>query len=234
MTNNTIANNRAVRGGGINCNLASSPTMRNTILWGNTAENGGPQVYIDDEGSDPNFYYCDVQGGTGAFAVNFTIYTGTYQNNLDSDPLLVAPSAGSGTGYNGVVADWTLQTFSPCINAGDPAGTYPATDKAGNPRVVSGIIDIGAFEYQWPAAIYSAGNREALRIYPNPAADFLIIENPRNASIELLTIDGKCIQKTTNDYAAETTIHLGNLPGGVYLIKATKNDAVTIQKFIKH
>ena len=177
ITNNTITNNNALKGGAIYFAMLSNPTIRNTIMWGNTASISGQQVYIDDEGSDPNFYYCDVQGGASAFEVNFTIYTGTYQNNIDSIPLFMAESAGSGTGYNGVTADWSLQSVSPCINAGDPVGTYPATDLAGYPRVFDSTIDIGAYEFQGYVGVNSIHKQDGLIIYPNPVIDNLVVEN---------------------------------------------------------
>ena len=51
-------------------------------------------------------------------------------------------------GFNGLNANWSLQNTSPCINAGDSSGIYPPTDIAGNPRVVYGCIDIGAYEFK--------------------------------------------------------------------------------------
>lgn len=148
LTNNTIANNSAVKGGALYCENTSTPTFRNCIIYGNTASTSGAQVYLYDEPSDPNFYYCDVQGGTAAFDANGNFYTGTYQNNINANPLFVSPSGGSGTGFNGVTADWSLQSGSTCIDSGDPNGIYPTTDKAGNPRVSGCKIDMGAYEYQ--------------------------------------------------------------------------------------
>jgi photosystem II stability/assembly factor-like uncharacterized protein len=161
IINNTIINNSANYGGGIyfnsvfgySANTNENPSLFNNIIWGNTASIGGSQVYLAGEGSDPNFYYCDVQGGSTAFDVNGTTYTGNYQNNIDLDPLFVAPSGGSGTNFNGLIADWSLQNNSPCIDAGNPLDTaqvfmYPAKDIAGNPRVNICRIDMGAYEYQ--------------------------------------------------------------------------------------
>ncbi|MBI4646252.1 MAG: T9SS type A sorting domain-containing protein, partial [Bacteroidia bacterium] len=153
ITNNTISNNDANNGGALYCTANSNPTLRNSILYGNTTSTSGSQVYLNDENSDPNFYYCNVQGGTAAFGLNGVFYTGAYENNIDVAPLFVAPSAGSGTGYDGVTADWSLQSGSSCINAGDPNGTYPATDKAGNPRIIMCRIDMGAYEYQYAIPI---------------------------------------------------------------------------------
>jgi len=148
ITNNTIANNTAVNGGALYCNLNSNPTFRNCILWGNTATLGA-QVYLLDDASDPDFYYCDVQSGSGAFEVNGNFFTGAYSNNINADPLFISPSGGAGTGYNGLSADWSFPTTSSCINTGTPDTTglhLLSTDIAGNQRIISDTIDIGAYE----------------------------------------------------------------------------------------
>ncbi|MDO9186006.1 MAG: T9SS type A sorting domain-containing protein [Bacteroidia bacterium] len=148
ITNNTISNNNAIYGGGIVFDIISSPTLRNCILWGNAVSTSGSQIYIADNQSDPDFYYCNIQGGLDAFELNGNSHTGIYSNNIDSDPKFVSPSAGNGNGFNGVVANWSLQSNSPSINTGDPTGTYPATDIVGNTRVTVCRIDMGAYEYQ--------------------------------------------------------------------------------------
>ena len=44
---------------------------------------------------------------------------------------------------------------SPCINSGDNIQVTTATDLAGNPRIVGGTVDMGAYEYQTPASVIS-------------------------------------------------------------------------------
>ncbi len=44
--------------------------------------------------------------------------------------------------------DLRLQSNSPCINAGNNAYVSNTIDLDGNPRIVSGTVDIGAYEYQ--------------------------------------------------------------------------------------
>lgn len=148
FSNNTIVNNSATNGGALNCSNNSDVTLYNCIFYGNTAGTNGAQVYLTDDASDPNFYYCNIQSSFAGFGLNGNIYSGIYSNNIDAAPQFVSPSGGSGTGFNGVTADWFLQSTSPCIDKGDPSGNYPTTDKAGNPRVRVCRIDIGAYEYQ--------------------------------------------------------------------------------------
>jgi len=142
LNNNTIAENTgAVMGGGLFC-VSSNPVLTNCILYNNVASSFGFQVYLDPN-SDPNFYYCDVKGGTAAFGGPGagTNYTGTYQNNLDSDPAFVDNLSG----------DYKLMHSSPCINTGNPSivGLYlPADDLGGNNRLNGSRIDIGAYEYK--------------------------------------------------------------------------------------
>jgi len=147
IINNIIANNSAENGGGLYSDLTSYPTVRNTIIWGNTATTNGQQVYIPDE-SNPSFYYNNIQGGLANFFLNGNSFLGIYQNNINADPQIVSPSAGSGTGFEGLNADWSLQSSSPCIDSGDPNASYPELDMAGNSRVSVCKIDMGAYEFQ--------------------------------------------------------------------------------------
>ena len=151
ITNVTFANNKAINGGAVYCFNNCNPTFFNCIFWGDSATTLGSQVLLYDEPSDPNIYNCDVQGGQVSINPNGNFYTGIYNNNINANPLFVAPSTGTdSTNYYGVY-NWTLQAASTCINTGDPIGsypfTYPATDLAGAARVFGGNIDMGAYEY---------------------------------------------------------------------------------------
>jgi hypothetical protein len=57
----TIANGSAEDGGGIDCHL-SSPTVVNTIFWGDTARGNPNEIYLDTVGSI-DITCSDIEGG---------------------------------------------------------------------------------------------------------------------------------------------------------------------------
>ncbi len=150
LTNNTIAYNLSnTNGGGIFC-AHSGPVLNNNVLYNNSAVTSGSQVFIDDSLSNPQFYYCDIAGDTTAMGFNgFTGFNGAYQNNIDTIPAFMAPPAGAGIAYSGLMADFAPDPCSQLYNRGktDTSGLQlPAHDLAGNIRFSANRIDIGAYE----------------------------------------------------------------------------------------
>jgi len=86
----------------------------------------------------PVIDYNDVWGNTTAdYNLPAGVVTGTH--NISLNPLFTNPAAD----------DYHLQSDSPCVNAGDPAGVPPAppTDIDGDSRPIGGRVDIGADEF---------------------------------------------------------------------------------------
>ncbi len=154
IINNTICNNKATGWGGGGLYLQASTDCRNNIIFNNEAPNAGAghQVQINDPSNDPNFQYNNIQGGFASIkgSGSGSNYNGIYQNNIDSTPSFINPSAGAGIAYNGLAADWSIDSSNTeLINRGDPdtTGLYlPPTDMAGKLRIHRGRIDIGAYE----------------------------------------------------------------------------------------
>jgi hypothetical protein len=92
-------------------------------------------------------YYNDGLIGTNYYRslVTYSCTTPMPTNgtgNITNTPALVNVASGN----------LHLQTNSPCINAGNNASAPRPADLDGNPRIVNGSVDMGAFEYQGPGS----------------------------------------------------------------------------------
>jgi hypothetical protein len=229
LTNNTIVNNNSSNGGGVYFAGSEIALLNNCIVWGNNANLSGAQLYLSTDLSDPNFYYCNIQGGSSAFGLNNNFYTGIYQNNIDTDPMFVSPSGGSGTGFDGLVADWSLQAGSPCIDAGNPTGTYVLTDIAGNPRVAGAFIDMGAYESPSISTnVSELAFTSKIKLYPNPSSGNFKLNTADGvlSKIEIVDLLGKVVySKAFQQQNSNNEIELSNHGKGVYFAKYTISSA---------
>jgi len=140
IINCTFINNSSAGTGGALHGSSSSindlgMSVTNCILWGNSAAGGGPEIALWN-GCPLSISYCDVQGGYAAMYVQLggEEYITWGDGMIDADPRFKD-------------AEGRL-SWSPCINAGDSTACDVTTDLDGNPRIVNGIVDMGAYEYQ--------------------------------------------------------------------------------------
>ncbi len=121
ITNNTISMNRAYAyGGGLHGNSDARPVVTNTILWDNIAP-AGSEIW----GGGPAVTYCDVKGGwSGA-------------GNINAIPLFADSANG----------DFHLTWNSPCLNAGANTAVTSFRDVEGDPRISNVTVDMGADEF---------------------------------------------------------------------------------------
>jgi hypothetical protein len=155
-----------------------------------------------------------------------TTFTGT--NRLNSNPLFV----------NSTANDFRLQQGSPCIDkaVGLPVSTL---DFVGVARPIDGdrngssIADIGAYEYV-PTTGINALKEAALKLYPNPANDYIVLEQIIiDAKIDVYDNLGR---KVLSQKAQESTVRLDVSPlsKGMYLVKVWgKNRIIQIGKVVK-
>jgi hypothetical protein len=134
IDNSTIAGNAAVDGAGGGIARTTTLNLSDTIVAGNSASLADPDLAGTLTSSGYNLI-GNSQGGSG-FAT--------------TDLLNVNPLLGPLQNNGGPTQTMALLPDSPAIGAGTPTFTGLAYDQRGpgNPRVVNGALDVGAFEVQ--------------------------------------------------------------------------------------
>ncbi len=113
--------------------------VENLKVFGNTLYNNSASVQIQNANSSTNLIKGNIfKGGT---AIEGSIGSNVFANNVTADPLFVNASAG----------DFSLMAGSPAIDAG--AEVSGSVDYLGNPRVAGVKVDAGAVEYQVGAVL---------------------------------------------------------------------------------
>jgi len=243
LINNTIVNNKANSangGGGLSFGWNYiPPVLKNNIIWGNVAPNQNKQIYVDAFGQAIDVDFC-LLADTNITYSN-PVY---YQDLIVANPLFANPSSGAGIAYNGLLADWSLQQSSPCINAGTidttGLGLY-SFDLAGNQRVQFGRVDIGAFESN--SNTISSNKNElstnSIIVFPNPTQAIInLIINSKNSGILKLTltdISGKIlIDENIDDMSIYLykVIDLAAFNNGIYALKLSFENGTMITKSI--
>ncbi|NLX25725.1 MAG: PKD domain-containing protein [Lentisphaerae bacterium] len=157
--NCTISGNSAEYGGGM-----SFCTANNCILSGNAAffYGGGMEYCTANSCTISGNSASNYGGGMGrGTAKNCIVYgnSAPQGNNLYSATVYFSCSPDAAHGVDGNITnapvfvdalngDYRLAAGSPCIDAGSNGFVVGALDLAGNPRIVNGIVDMGAYEFQ--------------------------------------------------------------------------------------
>jgi predicted outer membrane repeat protein len=235
LEHNTIVNNSSLNHGAGLFIQESNVTVKNNIFWGNRSFSS--QNYeIDFFSSDSIAVFngdilnnC-IEGGTAAIMFTSLVnYTGNISFNFDSLPQFVAPSAGAGTGFNGLAADWTLLPASACIN-GASGGVGPLMlqlDLYGNPRLSGWQYDVGAFED--PTVLSIAGHSAgAAQVFPNPAGNEFTIAVPslpegKIVSVSVYDAQGKVVFRKQQTLSEKIKL---DAPAGLYNVIISSDDAL--------
>ena len=153
-----VIDNVAEYGGGV-----SLGTANNCLISGNSAGRGGA-LQSAKANSCTIVGNSAVQNGGGAYSstlknciiwynespIGNDLYNGTAQNSCSPD--VTHGLDGNFTNAPGFIdyenGDYHLMSSSPCINVGTNDPLSGAVDLDDNPRIVDGIVDVGAYEYQ--------------------------------------------------------------------------------------
>jgi hypothetical protein len=147
--------------------------------------------------------------------------------SIYADPILITATLPT--------PDLHLKTGSPGINSGDPATVISAgeTDYDGNPRIISGRIDKGAYEYNGAVGIAAINPNNNFSIYPNPAKEAVSIKcDEAIRKVELLNALGEEIEIFQSNCKY---IPVSKLKSGLYFIRLTMESGKTeVEPFVKN
>lgn len=241
LTNNTSINNGYGNGGGAQygtlnqCVLAGNyadgdgggalgSALNDCLVIGNSSgDAGGGAAFA-------TLVNCTVAGNsspsaagvTGCQAYDSIVYYNGTTNYDDQTALIYCCATPDPGGYGNITnaplfvnlagGDYYLQSNSPCINSGDNSFVATATDLDGNPRIVGGTVDMGAYEYQTPASILSYAWAQQYGLATDGSADYLDLDgtgmpnweksiaglNPTNRDSVLAMLPPAAINNATN------------------------------------
>ncbi len=159
LINCLLARNFAgyIGGAALGCVLINCTVVNNSAAAYAGSLSGG---YVNNSIVYYNFSYytnADNSGGNTFTncCVSFSVSGGA--NNFTNPPLFANPAAG----------DYHLNAASPCINAGNNSFVTSGTDLDGNPRIVGGIVDLGAYEFQSPVRYVNINNTAPVSPFTN-------------------------------------------------------------------
>ena len=79
---------------------------------------------------------------------------------------------------------------------------------------------------------------EGVKVWPNPATEFIYVDAPENASVEVYSVDGRLIASmpvvnATSDINVTRQVEVGSLTSGVYVVTITTTEGTQSLKFVK-
>ena len=174
VINNTFVGNATPigNGGGLTVYHAAGAYLYNNVFWNNTAVDGR-DVSFYDVITPADLYANDLDLTAGGILWwSSTPPASIDPSNLNKvDPLFV--DLGN--------EDYHLQPGSPCIDTGNNlAPQLPTTDMDGQPRIVNGIVDMGAYEHQGALEI-------AIDIRPRRPVNLIVRQSPLSVPVAILS-----------------------------------------------
>ncbi len=226
LINVTVSGNKAIgEGGGFACSAGkngkktgiSSPKFYNTIIWGNKASQGYPNLYNNGAiNSNPNMHNSYIEGEPRFF-------TGVkISDAININPEFAAPIDASSAPT--IEGDYRLNGNSPFIDRGDDLYVhFIKTDLAGEKRVYGEHVDLGAYEYQGVNLANVDEANSGNRIWASDGQVTVLINEP--TTIRIYTVEGKLFRQYNDEKQGTKII---TLPNGIYFISLNDKDKVKV------
>jgi len=237
LRNNTLFQNNSINDGTgeLAISKASNCKFENNIFYTNnqnvlmSVDNISPQT---NNILNYNCWYTSLADSNNIIVnwktltyTSFSSYrTGTAQesNSIYNNPTLVNPTL--------PIPDLHLLSNSPSINKGNPSTLISSgeTDYEGNMRVIGGIVDIGAYEFNSALGINKTDlDKSSFFVYPNPFSSVTTVSfntELKNARLEIYNIEGQEIKIIQNIYGKQIIIDRSNLLEGIYFLKIIEDN----------
>jgi uncharacterized repeat protein (TIGR02543 family) len=155
------------------------------------------------------------------YTVSFNSQGGSAVSDITAlyNTKITSPNAPNKTGYN--FAGWYKEAA--CTNAWNFA-----TDLVTNNKTLY------AKWTAWPTAVAEI-DASNLKMFPNPASEFVKIKGEKLKTVTIYTLDGATIQQVNLHGEESTNINLNHLSSGCYLVKVkTSNGVESIMKLMKN
>lgn len=204
---------------GVGVNNRGNSSLRNCILWRNDSSLYNNDIsYITFSAID-GFGDIDSNSNFGISRVN--------RPDEGIGPFFIDPD--TTVGPSATMGDWHLSSLSPLVNAGDTMRrTSYEFDLDGGGRIRGGRIDIGCYEWVPGNAVPGVPEVSALKLYPNPAGNTVTVEGTLG-EIQIYDMTGRLLLSQRSSLQP-ATIHIGDLPRGVYLLRTAGTTAKLIKK----
>ncbi len=107
-----------------------------------------------------------------------------------------------------------------------------ATVTIGPNQPSSGNIDFKVDENSAALSATDLSKKQWIKVSPNPAQDFVLVETPSHADFRLYDAQGRIVLNTSGN-GQQTLIPIGHLPAGVYFLEARAGKSVEVVKILK-